>query len=148
MEYSKRALTLFKNFNCSQSVLTAFHREVGLDEATCLKLASGFGGGMSCGETCGAVTGAYLVLGMVYGHSTGCAEAKAITKEAILDFNSQFIPEQGSLICKELLGVNIAIEEGQQYARDQKLFVNQCPKFIESACKILERQLSENKKGA
>lgn len=148
MEYSKKALTLFKSFDCSQAVFAAFHDEFDLDEATCLKLSSGFGGGMSCGETCGAVTGAYLVLGMLFGNSTGRAESKAVIREAVREFNSQFIPEQGSLLCKELLGVNISHEEGKRYAREQKLFVTQCPKFVETACLILERQLAEMKKGA
>ena len=39
--------------NCAQSILAAFHEEMGLTEAQCLALAGGLGGGMRCGSICG-----------------------------------------------------------------------------------------------
>ena len=43
-----------RGFNCAQSVLGALGEYTGLDEATALSVACGFGGGVSCGEICGA----------------------------------------------------------------------------------------------
>ena len=40
--------------NCAQSILTAFHEEMGLTEKQCLALTSGLGGGMRCGSICGS----------------------------------------------------------------------------------------------
>jgi hypothetical protein len=48
MERTKKALGFFANhFNCSQSVLSAFAGDYGLDEHTALKLACAFGAGMA-----------------------------------------------------------------------------------------------------
>ena len=52
--------------NCAQSILTAFHEEMGLTEKQCLALTSGLGGGMRCGSICGAISGGILVLGMFF----------------------------------------------------------------------------------
>ena len=52
--------------NCAQSILAAFHEEMGLTEAQCLALAGGLGGGMRCGSICGAISGGILVLGMLF----------------------------------------------------------------------------------
>ncbi|MGA2258902.1 MAG: C-GCAxxG-C-C family protein [Thermoguttaceae bacterium] len=57
-----------ESFNCSQAVLSAYAGQLGLDEETAAKIASGFGGGMGrMADTCGAVTGAYMVLGLKSG---------------------------------------------------------------------------------
>ncbi|MCW0483854.1 C-GCAxxG-C-C family protein [Gaoshiqia sediminis] len=138
MDKSERALACFKNFNCSQSVFSTFAEDFHIDRTTALKLASGFGGGMACAETCGAVTGAYLVIGMKHGHAVPDPEAKAATKAHIRGFNSRFAEIHGSLLCRELLGVNISTPEGQQLARARDVFNRLCPRFIETACKLLE----------
>lgn len=52
--------------NCGQSILAAFHEEMGLTEDQCLALAGGMGGGMRCGSICGAISGGILVLGMLF----------------------------------------------------------------------------------
>ena len=36
-----------KGYNCAQSVVLAFHEELGLDEETAARMASAFGGGMA-----------------------------------------------------------------------------------------------------
>ena len=51
-------------FNCSQAILEAYGPDCGLSPIDCLKVSSGFGGGMRRGEVCGAVTGALMVLGL------------------------------------------------------------------------------------
>ena len=128
------------NFNCSQTVFSLFAPELGLDEKTALKIASGFGGGMACAETCGAVTGSYMVIGMKHGHSVPDPEKKAYTKMKIQKFNELFREEHGSLICKELIGFDISTQEGSEAAKDAGVFLNLCPKFIKTACKILENE--------
>jgi C_GCAxxG_C_C family probable redox protein len=63
--------------NCSQTVVKLFANDLGVDEATLLKIASGFGGGMGCAETCGAVSGSYIVFGLKYRHSSTNFDKKA-----------------------------------------------------------------------
>ena len=126
------------NLNCAQTVFSLFASDLGLDEKTALKIASGFGGGMACAETCGAVTGSYMVIGMRHGHSCPNPEKKAATKMKIKRFNELFREKHGSLICKELTGFDISTPEGADAAAEEEVFTKECPKFIESACNILE----------
>ena len=53
---AQQALETFRgNFNCAQSVLSAFAEELGLNKDTALKLATPFGAGMAYRqETCGS----------------------------------------------------------------------------------------------
>jgi len=54
------------HFNCCQSVLVTFAREMGLTEEQAYDLGANFGSGMRCGSTCGALSGALMVLGMTH----------------------------------------------------------------------------------
>jgi C_GCAxxG_C_C family probable redox protein len=128
----------FSQFNCAQTVFSLFAEDVGLDEKTALKIASGFGGGMACAETCGAVTGSYMVIGMKHGHDSSNSDAKARTKKAIQRFNEKFKQEHGSLICKKLTGYDISTPEGGKAAFKEGVFQSKCPAFMKTACTILE----------
>ncbi len=134
------ALEKFKTYNCCQSVLSSFAGDLQLEEAIALKISGGFGGGMACGETCGAVTGAYMVIGMKQVTAASTGTQKTAIKEKIREFNLYFIEKHGSLICKELLGANISTPEGQALAREKDVFNKLCPRFIETACNILEQK--------
>lgn len=90
-DYHRRGL------NCAQSILAAFHKEMGLTESQCLALAAGLGGGMRCGSMCGAITGGILVLGMLFP-----ADKKTVTRmtqEYIHRFRVRFIDQD----CIDLL---------------------------------------------
>lgn len=130
----------FPKFNCAQTVFSLFAPELGIDEKTALKIASGFGGGMACAETCGAVTGAYMVIGMKHGHSNSDVEAKVNTKKLIQQFNTSFEKEHGSLTCKKLLDVDISTADGLAKARETAVFSSHCPRFIKTACQIIEKE--------
>lgn len=129
----------FSQFNCAQTVFSLFAPELGIDEKTALKISSGFGGGMACAETCGAVTGSYMVIGMKHGHFTSDSDKKANTKWKIKSFNEKFKNEHGSLICKQLTGFDISTPEGAAAASEANVFKIQCPEFIKTACRILEK---------
>lgn len=131
----------FSNFNCAQTVISLFAKDVGLDEKTALKIASGFGGGMARAETCGAVTGAYMVIGMKHGYSTPDRDEKAKTKRLIQQFNEMFKEKHGTLICKELTGYDISTPEGASAAHEEGVFLSKCPGFIKTACDILEEEI-------
>lgn len=128
----------FSQFNCAQTVFSIFAHDIGLDEATALKVASGFGGGMACAGTCGAVTGSYMVIGMKHGNDTSDPEQKAKTKRMIQQFNEKFKEIHGTLICSELTGFDISTPEGAFAAHEEGVFLSECPHFIKSACDILE----------
>jgi C_GCAxxG_C_C family probable redox protein len=130
----------FSKFNCAQTVFSLFAPELGIDEKTALKIASGFGGGMACAETCGAVTGAYMVIGMKHGHATSNPNDKAKTKMLIRRFSEKFKQVHGSLICKQLTGFDISTPEGSAAAGEAGVFETRCPEFIKTSCNILEQE--------
>ena len=130
---------LFKELNCCQTVFGIFAPELGLDQNTALKIASGFGGGMGCAATCGAVTGAYMVIGYKHGNATGNPEKKAHTKSLIKKFNDKFRAEYGTLICRELTGFDISDPNEAMAANKADVFSEKCPRFIKTACLILEK---------
>jgi len=130
----------FSKFNCAQTVFSLFADDLGIDEKTALKIASGFGGGMACAETCGAVTGAYMVIGMKHGNATSNPEDKAHTKMQIRKFNTEFKKIHNSLICKNLTGFDISTTEGAAAAQEANVFRTKCPGFIKTACNLLENE--------
>ena len=141
MNHVNKAKELYEQgFYCSQAVLTAFADELGLTEKQALQVGSCFGGGMCKGEVCGACAGALMVLGMKYGrYIADDWDSQMKADDIAVRFLEQFSRENGSYICNELLGCDIATPEGKTYAREQKLFSEFCPKMVASAVEILEQ---------
>ena len=52
------------HYNCCQSVLVTFAREMGLSREQAYALGAYFNSGMRHGSVCGALSGAMMVLGM------------------------------------------------------------------------------------
>jgi C_GCAxxG_C_C family probable redox protein len=150
MNNVERAVARFsEGFNCSQAVFSAYSEQMGLDNKTAAKIASGFGGGMRMAETCGAVTGAFMVIGLKFGAAQPQDKAaKQRTYDLVEDFTNRFKACRGSVICKELLGCDIGTPEGIKTAHEEDLFNSLCPKLIVDAAEILEQILSENDHGA
>lgn len=140
MTHIEKAMKIFwDRFNCSQAVFAAFAEELGMSEDMALKVAIGFSGGMRKAEVCGAVSGALMVLGMKYGDAgKDNAESKAISYQKCAEFMDRFRQENGSFVCRDILGVDISTAEGMDNAREKNLFMDICPKMVESAVNILE----------
>ena len=105
----KWASELFKcGYNCSQSVFAAHAAKFGIDTATALKLSAPLGGGVGrMREVCGAVSGMFMVAGLKYGYSDPSAkQEKAELYALVQNLAAGFKEKNGSIICKELLGVS------------------------------------------
>lgn len=145
MNHVEKAVEYYNNnFNCSQGVFTAFATEMGMDEKLALRIATNFGGGERKGELCGAVAGALMALGLRCGHCDsedveGKAKAYAISTE----FMDRFIKENGSVVCRDLLGYDLTKEEDMAVIAEQNLFRSFCPKMVESAARILDEMIAE-----
>lgn len=138
---SKNAKDVFaQGFNCAQSVLFTYGKEYFKEDTTALKLASGFGAGISYrGELCGAVSGSLMVIGLHYGYSDLTMDvAKEITFKITKEFIEEFEKRNGSVICNRLIKSEINTPEGLEYARQNDLFKKTCPALVESASEILE----------
>jgi len=145
MSHVKKSLKYFESkFNCAQSVFASFSEDLGLDEKQALKIGGCFGSGMRKGEVCGACTGALMVLGLKYGQSElGDTESKLKSDAICSEFLEEFERRNGSYICNELLNCDIKTQEGINYAKENNLFTELCPKLVESATVILEDILNK-----
>lgn len=129
-----------EGFNCCQAVFTPFAVEHGLSKNDSLKIASGFGAGMSYqGETCGAVVGAYMVIGLFEGYQNpDDMDSKDLTKALIKQCRDKFTSKNGSCQCKELLGANTGNDKDLKYLRENGIFKQKCPGYVTDSVEILQ----------
>ena len=134
-----------QGFNCSQSVLSAYGSQLGLDPELALRVAGAFGGGMArMGRTCGAVTGALMVIGLQRGNTKADDdEAKDACYDLAREFVDRFEAQHGTITCQELLGCNINTPEGRALATEKGLFATLCPKLVQGAAEIVGQMLEE-----
>ncbi len=147
-KHSEQAVSLFKEgYNCSQSVLGAFCDETGLSFELSMKLASSFGGGMGrLREVCGAVSGMFLVIGAKYGYTSPQDMAdKTRHYELVQALAKEFESENGSIICRELLGLSIPkADVPAPEARTEGYYLKRpCVQMVECAAKILDQYIEE-----
>ena len=143
MEKSLKAKTRFKeHFSCSQSVFSTLAPELGIDEATALKISSAFGGGMMRhGEVCGAVTGSLMSLGLKFGSASPDNEEKI--REASQELMRRFKEKNGSLLCRELLGYHLMIPKEREEAKESGVFDSLCPLLVQNATELTEELLKK-----
>jgi C_GCAxxG_C_C family probable redox protein len=144
MSRAQEAVQYFKQgFSCSQAVLAAVSEPLGLEREKALKIAQAFGGGMArMGLTCGAVTGAMLAIGLKHGRTRPeDEEARERTYRLVHDLLRQFQARHGSIVCRELIGVDLSTPEGHNLGAERGVFDNLCPAFVSDAVEILERIL-------
>ncbi len=104
-----KAKELFlSGYNCAQAVFGAFCEDYGIPLETGLVISSGFGGGIARRrEVCGAVSGAVMVLSMEHGYSDAAdTQAKKDLYTRVRQVLSSFEDETGSIVCRELLGLD------------------------------------------
>jgi len=140
-----RAYELFKQgYNCSQAVFMAFCDKYSIDEETAAKLASSFGGGMGrMREVCGAFSGMLLVNSMETGSADASdIETKKANYESVQALAARFKEENGSLICRELLGLTKQQESNETPTpekRTQQYYKKRpCAEIVKTAAEILE----------
>ena len=91
------------------------------------------------GKICGAATGAFMVIGLKFGKSTPAEEPlKQETYALVREFAKKFEAENGTLVCRELIGYDLTTDEGMKAARANNVFQTSCRKYILDAVKILE----------
>lgn len=91
-------------FSCSQSVLSVYSEEFGIDRELALRLSCGFGAGVGrTGNICGAVSGAVLVIGLKYGRvNPSDYPSRDKTYALVQQFIAEFRARHGSINCTEL----------------------------------------------
>ena len=148
MTRKEKAMELFESgYNCSQAVVLAFSDLTGADKKLLAKLSSSFGGGMGrLREVCGAVTGMFMVAGLLYGYddATGGME-KATHYARIQDLATHFSEETGSIVCRELLGIDKKKDSPTPEKRTAGYYKKRpCRELVGLAAEILEKMIEEN----
>ena len=134
----EKARNIFaKDYNCAQAVLGAFCEESDTDFA--LKLASGFGGGIRCGEVCGAVTGAVMAIGLKCGfYVEGDLEQKKYCNKKAFEFIEKFKAKNNSILCRDLLGIAVYSPDDLSRPELQQVCDIKCPEIVAAAVNVLE----------
>ena len=147
-EYGERANALFcAGYNCAQSTFAALCPLTGLGEKTALRLASGLGGGVARQrEVCGAVLAISMAAGLLRGYDAADAyEEKIDTYAMIQQLCGDFKKIHGSIICRELLGLEkaegtpVPSRRTEQYYHDRR-----CGEYCRTAADLLARWLEEH----
>ena len=136
-----------KGYNCTQAVFLAFQDLFEMDEKTAAKLSSSFGGGMGrLREVCGAVSGMFLVAGMLYGYDTpGAHQEKSDHYKRIQELAKAYELENGSIVCRELLGLNRKKDEPTPAERTEEYYKKRpCGKLVRMAAAIMEQYIEEH----
>jgi C_GCAxxG_C_C family probable redox protein len=147
-KYEDKAKTLFKEgYNCAQAVVSAFSDELEIDKETVLKLTSSFGGGMGrLREVCGAVSGMFMVAGLLKGYvDPQNNQAKTEHYKRIQELARQFKEINGSIVCRELLGLSVKSESHTPQLRTEEYYKKRpCAKFVGDAARILEEMIRQD----
>ena len=148
MTRREAAMANFKNgYNCSQSIVLAFEDLLPVDGAQMLKLASSFGGGMGrLRAVCGSVSGMFMIAGLLYGYDgpeTG--QVKADHYARIQELAHRFEEEHGSIVCREMLGLNVKHDVPVPEARTAEYYKKRpCAEIIGDTAEILEQYINEH----
>ena len=148
MSRKEKAMALFEEgYNCAQAVFLAFEDLVPIDKKTALCLSSSFGGGMGrLREVCGTVSGMFMTAGILYGYDDPKAgEEKAEHYARIQELAAEFEKSNGSIICRELLGLTVKREEPKPEARTPEYYKKRpCKELVGMAVEILEHYMEEH----
>ena len=107
-ERAEQAVSNFKNgYNCAQSVYMAYADLFGMDPKTAAIIAAPMGAGMGrLREVCGTVSGAALIAGLAVPCDDPHNLASKTRCNALVQLVAErFRQENGSIICRELLGI-------------------------------------------
>ena len=146
MDREYQAAELFANgYNCAQAVIMVYADKLGLDQKTCAKLSSSFGGGMGrMREVCGAVSGMLMVAGMLYGYEgPEEGEIKKAHYTRVQYLAEEFRKEAGSIICRDILK-NPPSDPNPSPRTEEYYKQRPCVRMVCLAVRILERYLAEN----
>ncbi len=144
-KHGLRAQELFTlGYNCSQAVLGAFCEELGLDMDTAMKLSSSFGGGIGrMREVCGAFSGLCMAAGLLCSGGTPEREDKTKQYELVQSLAKEFRDENGSIVCRELLGLSSGPSSPTPDERTAQYYKKRpCSELVGFAADMLERQMN------
>lgn len=146
LQRASRARKLFEEgYNCAQSVVLAYSDLFEVDEQTLATLSAPFGGGMGrMREVCGTVSAMTMIAGVLTKNfNPQDTQSKQRCYTLVQLFAEKFKEENGSIVCRTLLGINkeelspIAEKRTEQYYKKRP-----CSMLVEKAAKIVGEYLN------
>ena len=137
----EKARALFQEgYNCAQAVFLTYSDMFGMDTTLAAQLTASFGGGMGrMREVCGTVSGMAMIAGLMEpANDPKDKEAKARNYALVREFADAFRQKNGSIICRELLGLDK--KEGNASVAPRK---RPCVEFVATAARIVGEKLAE-----
>ena len=141
-ERAKQAETYFRSgYNCAQSVYMAFSDLYGMDPKMAGIISAPFGGGMGrLREVCGACTGMFLVAGLQLPADE--PSKKGDSYKLVQELAEEFKAENGSIICRELLGLDHKKDEPVAEARTEAYYNKRpCAELVHLAATIVGKKI-------
>ncbi|MBD5475455.1 MAG: C_GCAxxG_C_C family protein [Lachnospiraceae bacterium] len=142
---AQRAVKTFKEgYNCAQAVFATYADCFGMDRETAFKMSSAMGAGVGrMREVCGAVSSMAMLAGLKEGNTDPQdEEAKAHIYTLVRQMSARFKEEYGTIICRELLGIDGAEESAKPSIRTPEFYETRpCAKIIACAAQIIEDEL-------
>ena len=146
-ERAERARNYFlEGYNCAQSVLLAYADFTNLDHTTAATIAAPFGGGMGrLREVCGTVSGMFMVAGYLQPNANPeDAASKKSCYTLVQSLAEDFRRENGSIVCRELLGLKQKSDEPTPSPRTEEYYHRRpCGEYVAIAARILGQKINE-----
>lgn len=143
---SERARAYFlEGYNCAQSVVLAYCDIMGIDAQLAATIAAPFGGGMGrLREVCGTVSGMFMVAGFVAPNPQPNDNVnKRHCYSTVQSLAENFRNENGSIICRELLGLTQKSDEPTPSPRTEEYYRRRpCAEYVAIAARILGEKIN------
>lgn len=138
MNKNEQAVDYFmQGCSCSQAIVMSYGPDLGLPKEIGKRASGAFGGGVARrAEMCGAVSGSLMVLGLSLDKTVENPKETLYAK--VHDFIRCFEERNGTVMCKQLLGVDIGSPEGREEFKQRNLMQSRCSKFVQDAADILD----------
>ena len=136
--------TFLGGCNCAQAVFSTYADLFGIDRQMAMNLTNSMGGGISrLREVCGTVSAMALLTGLAEGNvNPGDLKAREKVYQKTRDLTARFEAENGSLICRELLGILGREKSARPSERTPEYYKKRpCAKFVACAARIIEEEL-------
>lgn len=144
MSRGQKAEEFFKSgYNCAQAVVMAFADVIGGDTQAYLRLSSSFGGGIGrLREVCGAFSGSCMLAGLLRGYDNENGVDKGSHYALIQRLALKNKLQNGSIICKELLGATVNLSSADPSVRTAEYVKKRpCAELCRIAADILAEEL-------
>ena len=140
MKVSDKAADMMMNgYLCSQAVFSTLGEQLGIDRSQAIKLATGFGAGISgMGEICGAVSGGIMALGLKHGNdATTVFDPGNKTFPLAQELIEKIQVKYGCYTCKGLTGIDFT-PEGSKLFKEQNIAEKICINVIRDVVDTVE----------